>query len=323
MPYFLRQYVLASSTPIPGQGYVPLTDSNYGSTAAYQTLRKLYKASKSYRKTFPQLARRVGCTGTSAVCGAGVKAADANEYAALMIATSPARYDARDPSMSGSKRVISPVRDQGTCSSCSAFAVIAAAETAVASFSGVDASKIDLSEQHAFYCSGSMNSLCSRGLSFAAPLKALEDQNLMLESCLPYKPDIRDELTGKDICRSLPPCKPGLGTAAAVAFDGTFSSRPVGSAELAQRATRRYGGVITRFDVYSGFREFLRRTKGREVYKPSSTETAKTVEERHSVLLVGYDNNGGYWIAKNSWGSGEYGDGFFKVQLGPCIFGQV
>jgi C1A family cysteine protease len=33
------------------------------------------------------------------------------------------------------------------------------------------------------------------------------------------------------------------------------------------------------------------------------------------VILVGYDNEEGAWIAQNSWGS-EWGDnGFFKVEL--------
>jgi hypothetical protein len=31
---------------------------------------------------------------------------------------------------------------------------------------------------------------------------------------------------------------------------------------------------------------------------------AKPVQEEHAVVLVGYDNNQGFWIARNSWVSG-------------------
>jgi len=40
----------------------------------------------------------------------------------------------------------------------------------------------------------------------------------------------------------------------------------------------------------------------------------------HAVVLVGYDDGGGYWIAKNSWGStwGPHGNGYFKIGYGEC-----
>jgi len=38
----------------------------------------------------------------------------------------------------------------------------------------------------------------------------------------------------------------------------------------------------------------------------------------HGVIVAGYDDAGGYWIVKNSWGSGWNGDGYFKVGYGEC-----
>jgi len=38
----------------------------------------------------------------------------------------------------------------------------------------------------------------------------------------------------------------------------------------------------------------------------------------HAVIIVGYSDAGGYWIVKNSWGSGWNGDGYFKVGYGEC-----
>jgi hypothetical protein len=38
----------------------------------------------------------------------------------------------------------------------------------------------------------------------------------------------------------------------------------------------------------------------------------------HAVVIAGYDEAGGYWIVKNSWGSSWNGDGYFKVGYGEC-----
>ena len=42
----------------------------------------------------------------------------------------------------------------------------------------------------------------------------------------------------------------------------------------------------------------------------------------HAVIIAGYDDAGGYWIVKNSWGS-SFGDGgYFKVGYGECAIEQ-
>ncbi len=38
----------------------------------------------------------------------------------------------------------------------------------------------------------------------------------------------------------------------------------------------------------------------------------------HAIALVGYDDAGGYWIGKNSWGTGWGDGGFFKIGYGEC-----
>jgi C1A family cysteine protease len=38
----------------------------------------------------------------------------------------------------------------------------------------------------------------------------------------------------------------------------------------------------------------------------------------HAVLAVGYNDTGGYWIVKNSWGSSWNGDGYFKLGYNEC-----
>jgi putative hemolysin len=38
----------------------------------------------------------------------------------------------------------------------------------------------------------------------------------------------------------------------------------------------------------------------------------------HAVVIAGYDDAGGYWIVKNSWGSSFGDNGYFKVGYGEC-----
>jgi hypothetical protein len=42
----------------------------------------------------------------------------------------------------------------------------------------------------------------------------------------------------------------------------------------------------------------------------------------HFVVLVGYDDAGGYWIAKNSYGNTWRGDGYWEVGYGECHIEQ-
>jgi len=39
----------------------------------------------------------------------------------------------------------------------------------------------------------------------------------------------------------------------------------------------------------------------------------------HGVVIAGYNDAGGYWIIKNSWGSTWNGDGYFKIGYVECM----
>jgi hypothetical protein len=39
----------------------------------------------------------------------------------------------------------------------------------------------------------------------------------------------------------------------------------------------------------------------------------------HGVAIVGYDDAGGYWWVRNSWGTGWGEDGYFKLGYGECL----
>jgi C1A family cysteine protease len=69
------------------------------------------------------------------------------------------------------------------------------------------------------------------------------------------------------------------------------------------------GPLATCFTVYN---DFFAYTNG--VYKHVSGGVAGG----HCVCVVGYNDAGGYWICKNSWGTGWGQAGFFYIAYGEC-----
>ena len=69
------------------------------------------------------------------------------------------------------------------------------------------------------------------------------------------------------------------------------------------------GPVDACFIVYADFFSY---TSG--VYQHVSGDVAGG----HCVAIVGYNDNPGYWICKNSWGSGWGEQGYFRIAYGEC-----
>jgi hypothetical protein len=89
----------------------------------------LYNNSQAWRRDFKQRPE-AACSKASGASLCAAAAADAVDFAQLMLDTSPQVYN----NTSDSKvRLVSPAQDQGPCQSCAAFVVTAAAETAMAS----------------------------------------------------------------------------------------------------------------------------------------------------------------------------------------------
>jgi hypothetical protein len=71
------------------------------------------------------------------------------------------------------------------------------------------------------------------------------------------------------------------------------------------------GPITCVFQVYTDFGGSFT-----GVYRKTATATYRGL---HAVMLIGYDDNLGCWIGKNSWGT-SFGDGgFFKIAYGECM----
>ncbi|QVL48557.1 MAG: C1 family peptidase [Thiocapsa sp.] len=194
-------------------------------------------------------------------------------------ATLPASFDWRDHD------AVTPVRDQGECGSCWAFATVAAFESA-AIIDGFDPR--DESEQ--FLISYSyQNDGCDGGyLSTAAAF--LKRIGTVSEDCLAYRAD--DRLRP-------PPCR---GWIAQRDVLNLWAGVPRTLADLKQ--------AVYEAPVAVGFRvfdDFLFYQGG--IY----THVSGHLAGLHAVLIVGWNDTEEYFIVKNSWGPDWGEDGYFRI----------
>ena len=87
------------------------------------------------------------------------------------------------------------------------------------------------------------------------------------------------------------------------------SAAPVSSGQIKQYLVDR-GPLSAALGVGSGYGGGF---DGQGVYRCTNDSGAN-----HAVVITGYNDAGGYWIIKNSWGAGWNGDGYFKVGYGEC-----
>ncbi|GIL65430.1 hypothetical protein Vafri_19182 [Volvox africanus] len=198
-------------------------------------------------------------------------------------------WDSR--SANGTRNLISPIKDQGDCGSCVAFATTACAEAAVAAAFNSTTNTNDFSEQWLFFCNGKYTPTCETGWNANDASEALRLYGIPAEANYPYK--------GKSA-----PCTP-IGPL--IKPDGKFNWKQITDLDQAKEHIRLYGSVLTYFAVYNDFYNWGATSP------PYVWDGKSALAGYHQVLCIGYNDTGRFWIAKNSWGS-TWGDrGFFRM----------
>ncbi len=205
----------------------------------------------------------------------------------------PAAYDLRNVN---GVNYITAVKDQGGCGSCVAFGVCASIEGRYRRQRNDGTLAVDLSEAQLFYCYGRQQGRnCGNGWWPDQALEAVKNGGLADETCYPY-------VAGDQNCTSL--CGDWQGRAIRIT-----GHQKVGSPADMKTWISTYGPLAACFIVYDDF--FSYRSG---IYKHVSGGQAGG----HCVSIIGYDDNGGFWICKNSWGTGWGENGFFCIAYGEC-----
>ncbi|HME45283.1 MAG TPA: C1 family peptidase [Syntrophorhabdales bacterium] len=196
----------------------------------------------------------------------------------------PTHFDWRD---NGGNYVTS-IKNQGNCGSCWAFASTGALESATLITTGKPNTDLDLSEQMLISC-GNAGS-CSGGYIDDAA-NYIRDTGLPAESCFPYG--------------GSGGCGPSCPTNKIQNWHWVYHSGTYASADVLKSQLVTYGPLVTTMAVYVDFFSYA---SGIYTY-PGGGYLAGF----HAVIIVGYDDPGQYFIAKNSWGTGWGEQGYFRI----------
>lgn len=186
---------------------------------------------------------------------------------------------------------VTPVRDQGGCGSCWAFATTAALESYTLIKDHNPNLDLDLAEQVMVSCGGSGS--CSGGYIGSAS-NYIKNTGLPLDTCYPYT-------ATNGSCSTA--CTNWQGSSYKIAGWGyVATSSP--TVDAIKNALVTYGPLVTTFDVYSDFFSYAG-----GVYK----HVTGTYQGGHAVLIVGFSDAEQSFTVKNSWGTGWGEAGYFKI----------
>ena len=192
----------------------------------------------------------------------------------------PSSFDWRD------QNAVTPVKDQGNCGSCWAFASIAALESLAIIETG--ASVPDYSEQ--FPISYNLSNLGCEGGELTNAANFYKRIGTVPDTCLPYRGDDR----------KLPfPCSEWRDDVA-----GIEKWSLVRQTVDALKAAVYENPIAVGYNIYS---DFLYYESG--VYEYVSGKLVGG----HAVLIVGWDDAEECFIVKNSWGENWGENGYFRI----------
>lgn len=206
-----------------------------------------------------------------------------------LVSAIPSQFDYRDYK---GENWISPVKSQGVCNSCWAFASLGSMEALINIEKNDPTFNADLAEQHivsnyssAVRCSGGINA------GFTMRSKGIVD-----EECFNYK---SANSNMDDICGG-----PGSGEwSKRLSKIKEYSLTSSDHADIKEKLIEK-GPLYVQFYMSGHFVD--------GIYSNCGTTRG------HAGVLVGYNDEENSWIIKNSWGSGWADGGYFKMDYDSC-----
>ena len=212
-------------------------------------------------------------------------------YTVSALMSVPSSFDWRN----NNGNFVTPIRDQGNCGSCWAFATTAALEAQVLMINNTPGINLDLSEQMLVCCSSSGS--CNGGY-IDLPSNYIRDIGLPGEDCCPY--------TATNNSCSLNTCTKNCIDLHTIRGWHWVTK----SVENLKSELYTYGPLIVDMRVY---KDFFSYQSG--IY----SKVKGSYQGDHAILIVGYNDAGQYFIVKNSWGTGWGESGYFRIAYSELI----
>ncbi|HRF45646.1 MAG TPA: C1 family peptidase, partial [Candidatus Competibacteraceae bacterium] len=217
----------------------------------------------------------------------------------LPMAALPAAWDWRT-----SGAGLTPVRDQGNCGSCWAFATVGALESTLKVKMGSD---VNASEQFLVSCNNNSYS-CSGGW-FAHDYHA----NTLgkLQTVAGAAPE-----TDMPYTASNGSCKALSNHPNRISSWSYLAGYTVPSVDQIKNAIYTYGSVAAAVCVGSAFQGYRS-----GVFATDESAACGTNKVNHAIVLVGWDDATQSWVLRNSWGPSWAEQGYMRIKYGTSNVG--
>jgi len=200
----------------------------------------------------------------------------------------------------GGQDWMTPVKDQGKCGSCWAFASLGVVEAEINIVRNNPDFDWDGAEQDIVSCSGKGS--CSGG-GTSGTFSYLEENIVVDEACFPYT---ASDASCNNKCNS----PSSFGKIDYYQYVGEYHEVK-GAKDFIKNEGPILGVLSVGSDVGGYFDED-------GIYRCAHS-SPELFPSKHGVVIVGWNDYGrGYVIAKNSWGSTWNGDGYFKIGYSEC-----
>ena len=208
----------------------------------------------------------------------------------------PTSWDWRDVN---GENWVTPVKNQGSCGSCWDFAAMGALESVIKIDENNSNFNPDLSEQYLLSCPPDSGG-CNGWNAYYAYKYIAENGGALTEDCFMYKAS--DSIPCSSKC-------PNWEENLVPITDYGITYTP--SRDYIKSALIKYGPLVVEMTAYKDFSSY----KG-GIYEHDGNEPVGDIN--HQVVLIGYNDEPGYWICKNSWGEHWGENGFFRIAYGDC-----
>ena len=262
--------------------------------------------------------KATGCGGETTVGEMPPLFEEGDEYVPPIGADPPTSFDWR--TYLGSNW-LSPVKNQGSCGSCWSFSAVGATEAAHNIANNNPDLDLDLSEQYLVADCSSAGTCC--GGDKSAALRYIRDYGVPDEACMPYVDGTGCTCydgTCDSVCNydtsgncSDRTCANRCGDYASRLTYITSTGYVGTDRQTIQQALVDTGPLAVSMGWGSDFGGYW----DGDIYR-----CTLDIGTNHAVVAVGYSDAGGYWIIKNSWGTGWEDGGYFKLGYGECYIEQ-